>query len=107
MAPPPKSKASSGDRPKCTSIDECEALGERREKERKEAESQGPPPLVTAKGTRYRDVEIGNEKSDPIQVGDEVTLYYKILKLGKRSYDGISGEGTVVFSKGKPACWWM
>lgn len=32
--------------------------------------------------------------------GDEVTLYFKVLKLGKRSYDGLSGEGTVVFSRG-------
>ena len=34
------------------------------------------------------------------KVGDEVTLSYKVLKLGKRSYDGLSGEGTVVFSRG-------
>lgn len=29
-----------------------------------------------------------------------MTVFYKILKLGKRSYDGLSGEGTVVFSRG-------
>ena len=34
------------------------------------------------------------------KVGDQVTLSYKVLKLGKRSFDGLSGEGTVVFSRG-------
>merc|ERR1712032_646385 len=34
------------------------------------------------------------------QEGDEVRVYFKVLKLGKRSYDGLSGEGTVVFSRG-------
>lgn len=29
-----------------------------------------------------------------------MTLTYKVLKLGKRSFDGLSGEGTVVFSRG-------
>ena len=35
-----------------------------------------------------------------VKQGEEVTVYYKVLKLGKRSYDGLSGEGTVVFSRG-------
>jgi len=35
-----------------------------------------------------------------VKDGDEVALYFKVLKLGKRSYDGLSGEGTVVFSRG-------
>jgi len=35
-----------------------------------------------------------------VRDGDEVQLFYKVLKLGKRSYDGLSGEGTVVFSRG-------
>eukprot|EP00980_Cylindrotheca_fusiformis_P006662 scaffold1390_cov138-Cylindrotheca_fusiformis.AAC.65 len=35
-----------------------------------------------------------------VKDGDEVEIYYRVLKLGKRSYDGLSGEGTVVFSRG-------
>mmetsp|Transcript_18761 Transcript_18761/g.40635 ORF Transcript_18761/g.40635 Transcript_18761/m.40635 type:complete len:153 (+) Transcript_18761:1439-1897(+) len=27
-------------------------------------------------------------------------MHYRVLKIGKRSYDGLSGEGTVVFSRG-------
>ena len=89
------------ERPKCTSIDECEALGAQREKELMAQQVQGPPASVTTKGTRYKDVEPGNVDSDPVEEGDEVTLFYKVLKLGKRSNDGISGEGTVVFSRGE------
>ena len=34
------------------------------------------------------------------RAGDRVGVHYKVLKLGKRSYDGLSREGTVVFSRG-------
>ena len=33
------------------------------------------------------------------KLGDTATIHYKVLKIGKRSYDGLSGEGTVVFSR--------
>lgn len=97
VAPPPPKK-SSGDKPKCTNVEECQAMAEKREQEMREKEDQGPPPKVTAGGVRYRDMEDGSGVE--IKEGDEVRLYYKVLKLGKRSYDGLSGEGTVVFSRG-------
>ena len=96
-APPPPKKSSS-DKPKCTNVEECQALAEKRDQELREKEELGPPPKVTSSGVRYRDLEDGSGKE--IKEGDDVELYYKVLKLGKRSYDGLSGEGTVVFSRG-------
>jgi hypothetical protein len=110
-APPPPKKvgggsSSGGDtnntKPKCTNVEECQAQAEVREQEARELASQGPPPLVTASGTKYRDIETGTSGggSDVVKEGDDVQVYFKVLKLGKRSYDGLSGEGTVVFSRG-------
>lgn len=100
VAPPPPKKAS-GDKPKCTNVEECQAMAEKREQEQREREAQGPPPKVTSSGNvRYRDIEDGPEGSPEIKDGDDVDVFFKVLKLGKRSYDGLSGEGTVVFSRG-------
>ena len=108
--PPPKSKVSGqssngSDKPRCTNVEECQAMAELRDQELKEEEQRGmPPPEVTKGGTRYRDLQlVGDINGDGrrIQEGDRVTLFFKTLKLGKRSYDGISGEGTVVFSRGE------
>lgn len=97
VAPPPTKKVS--DRPKCTNVEECQELAERKaDLERAAAEADAVPSLTTAGGTRYRDIIIGS--GPEVKPGDEVKVYYKVLKLGKRSYDGLSGEGTVVFSRG-------
>lgn len=96
VAPPPPKK--SGEKPKCTNVEECQALAEIREQELREKEELGPPPKVTAGGVRYRDIDDGTVGE--VKEGDTVQLYFKVLKLGKRSYDGLSGEGTVVFSRG-------
>jgi len=102
-APPPKSSPPTSDKPKCTNVDDCQALAERKEQELREraaaaAASEGDAIRKTKGGTRYRDIEEGTGAI--VKEGDEVTLYYKVLKLGKRSYDGLSGEGTVIFSRG-------
>jgi hypothetical protein len=77
-------------------------MAEIREQATREETESGPPPKVTKGGTRYRELEEGDTKSGVvIEEGNEVTFFYKVLKLGKRSYDGISGEATVVFSRGK------
>jgi hypothetical protein len=110
-APPPPKKVGDGtdnnanNKPKCTNVEECQAQAEVREQEARELASQGPPPLVTAAGTKYRDIETGTGGGgggggDRVKMGDDVQVYFKVLKLGKRSYDGLSGEGTVVFSRG-------
>jgi FKBP-type peptidyl-prolyl cis-trans isomerase len=95
--PPPKKKP--GER-SCTNVEECQQLAEEKEAADREAVAdQLAPTSVTSLGTRYKDVitTAGDRKAQP---GDVVELYYKVLKLGKRSYDGLSGEGTVVFSRG-------
>lgn len=102
-APPPKMSPS--DRPKCTNIDECEAQAEQRERERlalqkQQAEVDNTSILTTSKGTRYIEYTSPTTSTQVAKINDEVSIYYKVLKLGKRSYDGLSGEGTVVFSKG-------
>ena len=115
--PPPKAKSSSSssqsntnsdnNKPirRCTNVEDCQAMAERRDQELKEEEQRDlSPPEVTKGGTRYRDIQLVGSSGDgamQIQQGDQVKLYFKTLKLGKRSYDGISGEGTVVFSRGE------
>uniref|UniRef100_A0A6U3WNG8 peptidylprolyl isomerase n=1 Tax=Skeletonema marinoi TaxID=267567 RepID=A0A6U3WNG8_9STRA len=105
-APPPKKSASSEER-KCRNVEECQEQAERAEeiKAQQEAEKAAAnPPKVTSRGTNYLDiVEEGSTTSSSDKVardGDTVEVHYKVLKLGKRSYDGLSGEGTVVFSRG-------
>jgi len=96
-APPPK--ASVGEKPKCRNVEECQAAAEIREQqEREAAQNSAEPTLSTKAGTRYRDLQAGSGAM--AKEGDGVKVYYKVLKLGKRSYDGLSGEGTVVFSRG-------
>lgn len=120
VAPPPKKSA--GEKIKCTNVEECQAMAEKREELRAQQEETGEKPNVTKKGgVRYRDLpsadNTSNEKTVAgdddeatsastsssvitAQEGDNVRVYFKVLKLGKRSYDGLSGEGTVVFSEG-------
>jgi FKBP-type peptidyl-prolyl cis-trans isomerase len=101
-APPPKDniKSANTEKAKCTNVEECQALAEQKEQlERQEAEANNVPAQTTKGGTRYKDFEPGMGNV-VVQDGDEVTVYYKVLKLGKRAYDGLSGEGTVVFSRG-------
>jgi hypothetical protein len=90
----------SGEKLKCTNVEECQAMAERKQEEESSLKIQGPPPKISQRGTRYIDMDIGDESKSSVKDGDEVTVYYKVLKLGKRSYDGLSGEGTVVFSRG-------
>jgi hypothetical protein len=101
VAPPPRSKPS-GEKPKCTNVEECQAQADiniQKQREQDMAQAAEIPTSVTPGGTRYRDMEEGSG-SITAKDGEEVTVYYKVLKLGKRSYDGLSGEGTVVFSRG-------
>lgn len=94
VAPPP-TPSKKGDKPKCTNVEECQALAEQREMEQRRMEEAGPPPLVTAGGVKYRDLDDGTVDGQSARMGDLVSVYFKVLKLGKRSYDGLSGEGTV------------
>ncbi|KAL7530178.1 hypothetical protein ACHAWF_003278 [Thalassiosira exigua] len=108
-APPPKRKPDSGggdpSAPRCRNVEECQEQAERAEAARLKEEAarseNGPKPIVASAGTRYLDVESGSGSVGRVaRTGDVAEVHYKVLKLGKRSYDGLSGEGTVVFSRG-------
>jgi len=102
-APPPKKKVSDSPKIQCTTIDECQEKTDKliaQEQVKAMEESASDDIKVAPKGSRYRDLQAGNLETPTAQPGDKVELYYKVLKLGKRSYDGLSGEGTVVFSRG-------
>uniref|UniRef100_A0A7S2EUH9 peptidylprolyl isomerase n=1 Tax=Trieres chinensis TaxID=1514140 RepID=A0A7S2EUH9_TRICV len=97
--PPPKAKS---DR-KCSNVEECQEQAERLAKQQEEeARANAVPLSVTPSGTRYKEMEPSplGDSAPLASKGDTVDVYYKVLKLGKRSYDGISGEATVVFSRG-------
>lgn len=84
---------------KCRNVEECQELAEKREREERATALANQEPIsVTGNGVRYRDLQEGTGAK--VQEGDAVVLHYKVLKLGKRSYDGLSGEGTVIFSRG-------
>jgi FKBP-type peptidyl-prolyl cis-trans isomerase len=104
-------------RAQCRNIEECQAKAEERERQQQlqaaasdEQDGDGSdktsksPVQTTAGGVRYRDLVVPKDGDTGgavvVKVGDQVELQYKVLKLGKRSYDGLSGEGTVVFSRG-------
>lgn len=98
---PPEKKKPSNER-SCTNVEECQQMAEERdaaERLGQQSTLMEQPVSVTPRGTRYKDISVGKGDAKA-RTGDTVRLYYKVLKLGKRSYDGISGEGTVVFSRG-------
>ena len=112
VAPPPKAtkeqKAAAVGTTKCTNVEECQAAAELREQQQRENDTANQiPSSVTAGGTRYRDLTVGSG-TVTAKDGDQVTLYYKVLKLGKRSYDGLSGEVRVNIASnmesGDPVC---
>jgi len=99
-APTPKKVPS--DERKCRNLEECQEQAEiAASKAEEEARANMVPASVTSKGTRYRVLVDAKEGSPVAKEGDQANIYYKVLKLGKRSYDGLSGEGTVVFSRGE------
>jgi len=81
---------------KCKSIDECEALGE---KERA-AQSAGLDTTIerTAGGDRYRDLTVGD--GNAVGKGDAVEIRYRVMRLGTKARDGLTGEGQTIFSYG-------
>lgn len=100
-APPPKSKEAS-QKLTCVNVQECEEQRDRQQREQALLESSIATPVrITSGGTRYKDLRLGNDAENlTADVGDEVAVRYKVLKVGKRSSDGLSGEGTVIFSMG-------
>ena len=93
-APPPKSGPKER---KCKSIDECEAMGEKA----KQAAMEGQRTDFerTNGGDRYRDLTVG-EGEKVVTQGDAVSIRYRVMRLGTKASDGLSGEGQTIFSFG-------
>ncbi len=93
---PPKTMKPRKDRPTCTSIDDCRAVGEA---ERDAIDATAEEDFKrTAGGDRYRDLAIGSGQA--ASRGDAVQLRYRVMRLGTRARDGLSGEGQTIFSLG-------
>lgn len=95
-APPPKTKKA--ERGSCKTMDECEAVGVARSDELFADSADGAPVLSTPEGDRYKDLIFGTGPA--AARGSEVTVKYRVLRLGKRSRDGLSGEASPIFSLG-------
>mmetsp|Transcript_65155 Transcript_65155/g.108240 ORF Transcript_65155/g.108240 Transcript_65155/m.108240 type:complete len:290 (-) Transcript_65155:188-1057(-) len=81
---------------KCKSIDECEALGE---KERAAANAGVDETFErTSGGDRYRDLVVGSGRAAASK--DAVEIRYRVMRLGTKARDGLSGEGQTIFSYG-------
>mmetsp|Transcript_30310 Transcript_30310/g.116245 ORF Transcript_30310/g.116245 Transcript_30310/m.116245 type:complete len:270 (-) Transcript_30310:2532-3341(-) len=92
---PPQDYGKRGPQERATNMEEARRLGESREAEMFGESSDFQ---VGASGDRYRDVQIGSGKS--VGEAGEVDIRYRVLKAGKRSADGLTGEGSPVFSYG-------
>lgn len=92
-APPPKAAKY---KRTCVTIDECEETG--RQRAAAEYDSQNQPFQTTKDGVRWRDVREGS--GNEVAKGDGVLLKYRVMRLGKRATDNLSGEASPVFSLG-------
>eukprot|EP00285_Hemiselmis_virescens_P016121 CAMPEP_0173382904 /NCGR_PEP_ID=MMETSP1356-20130122/5434_1 /TAXON_ID=77927 ORGANISM="Hemiselmis virescens, Strain PCC157" /NCGR_SAMPLE_ID=MMETSP1356 /ASSEMBLY_ACC=CAM_ASM_000847 /LENGTH=278 /DNA_ID=CAMNT_0014337497 /DNA_START=81 /DNA_END=917 /DNA_ORIENTATION=- len=52
----------------------------------------------TPSGDRFRDKKVGTGAE--VKMGSEVDIKYRVLRLGKRSRDGLGGEASLVMSYG-------
>uniref|UniRef100_A0A7S4KNQ0 PPIase FKBP-type domain-containing protein n=1 Tax=Guillardia theta TaxID=55529 RepID=A0A7S4KNQ0_GUITH len=97
IAPPPDfGKKKDLPTKKITNIQEAQEYGAQREATL--FDKQDGNFSVTKEGDRYRDVRIGTGAE--VKPGSEVEIKYRVLRLGKRSRDGLSGEASLVFSYG-------
>ena len=94
-APPPS--FSGPKERKCKSIEECEALGDA---ERAKADAGADTTIErTVGGDRYRDLMVGSG-GKAVSNGDTVEIRYRVMRLGTKARDGLSGEGQTIFSYG-------
>lgn len=84
---------------KCMSVAECQELGQARELEQFGA-TEASVFSKTKSGVRYKDLVAGNKEDGIAENGKELSLRYKVMRQGKRSSDGLSGEATTIFSLG-------
>jgi hypothetical protein len=87
----------SSDGKKITNKQDALEIG--REREAALFEEEGKKPVFkTEDGDRFRDEVEGD--GEEVGEGSVVSIKYRVLRLGKRSRDGLSGEASLVFSYG-------
>eukprot|EP00930_Biecheleria_cincta_P101039 TRINITY_DN92674_c0_g1_i1.p1 TRINITY_DN92674_c0_g1~~TRINITY_DN92674_c0_g1_i1.p1 ORF type:complete len:352 (+),score=65.83 TRINITY_DN92674_c0_g1_i1:35-1090(+) len=83
----------------CSTIEDCEEVGLKRENE-----LFGSPQDISYKttpaGVRYKDMVEGNVSDGVAKEGSILQLKYRVMRAGKRSNDGLSGEASTIFSIG-------
>lgn len=94
---PPKAGGPKRQRSSCSSIDECQALGDTKA-ETLFAEIDPASIQRTSAGDRFVDLEVGTGKV--AGEGSTAQIRYRVLRLGKRARDGLSGEASPIFSLG-------
>lgn len=94
---PPKAGGPKRQRSSCSSIDECQALGDTKA-ETLFAEIDPASIQRTSAGDRFVDLEVGQGKL--AGEGSVAQIRYRVLRLGKRARDGLSGEASPIFSLG-------
>eukprot|EP00638_Chattonella_subsalsa_P005527 CAMPEP_0117758762 /NCGR_PEP_ID=MMETSP0947-20121206/15600_1 /TAXON_ID=44440 /ORGANISM="Chattonella subsalsa, Strain CCMP2191" /LENGTH=228 /DNA_ID=CAMNT_0005579069 /DNA_START=285 /DNA_END=971 /DNA_ORIENTATION=- len=68
------------------------------EREKQLEAEAGQTYTYTASNVRYKDMVEGTGAE--VKSGSTVQFRHRVLRLGKRAYDGISGEGSTIFSYG-------
>lgn len=91
-----------GSQTKCTSVQECEEAGRAAEEAEygKQAAAGSGTYSKTASGARYKDLKKGSEATGVAAAGDTVRIRYQVMRSGKRSSDGLSGQASTIFSWG-------
>jgi len=83
----------------CTTIEECEEVGLKREDELF-GSAQEISYKTTPSGVRYKDFVEGTPSDGIAKAGSTLQLKYRVMRAGKRSNDGLSGEASTIFSIG-------
>lgn len=84
----------------CSNVQMCKDIGMKREIEKYGVGEQNMKFSVTPSGTRYKDITVGSASAGVAEKGSTVQLRYRVMRSGKRSADGLSGEASTIFSLG-------
>mmetsp|Transcript_43147 Transcript_43147/g.94042 ORF Transcript_43147/g.94042 Transcript_43147/m.94042 type:complete len:362 (-) Transcript_43147:59-1144(-) len=83
----------------CSNVEDCQAIGDKKYADEYSAVEESKYE-VTASGARFKDMVQGVKADGVAATGQTVRLRYKVMRQGKRSRDGVSGEASTIFSLG-------
>mmetsp|Transcript_87785 Transcript_87785/g.274981 ORF Transcript_87785/g.274981 Transcript_87785/m.274981 type:complete len:349 (+) Transcript_87785:53-1099(+) len=81
----------------CKSVVDCQEVGRKREAQ---TFGQAVKYQMTPSGARFYDMEPGSKEAGVLEKGGTARLKYRVMRQGKRSQDGLSGEASTIFSLG-------